>query len=163
MMSSVLLLNATYEPLGVVNLQRAVRLLFSGKVEVLHQSERRMRSEKLSFPLPSVLRMLYYIAHRRRGVPLTKRNVALRDDFKCGYCGVKCGADLTVDHIVPKSRGGSSSWDNLVSACTRCNSRKNDRTPDEARMPLLIEPRRPRYIPFVTIKRHTHAPEDWLK
>lgn len=160
-MTDVLVLNSSYEPLGVVTLRRAVRLLFAHKAEVLHDTGQHIHSEKIAFPLPSVLRLLYYITHRKKTVALTKKNVLLRDDYTCGYCGVKGGARMTVDHVVPKSRGGESSWKNLVASCETCNSRKRDRTPEEARMPLLRKPFQPSYIPWVVVRRNT-VPGEWI-
>ena len=161
-MNAVLLLNNTYEPLGIVSVQRAVRLLFSSKAEIVHATGRELHSEKLSFPLPSVLRLLYYVTHRRKSVPLTKKNVLLRDGYRCGYCNSRGGSEMTVDHVHPRSRGGLSGWANLVACCTPCNSRKRDRTPAEAGMPLLRKPHMPRYIPFAVIRRHT-LPDEWMK
>jgi 5-methylcytosine-specific restriction endonuclease McrA len=161
-MSDVLLLNFSYEPLAVVDLQRAVRLLFARKAEVVHASDREIRSAALTFPLPSVLRMLYYIRRTRKRVALTKKNVLLRDGYVCAYCGDRAGRDMTVDHVVPSSRGGSSTWENLVACCTTCNARKRDRTPDEARMPLKRRPREPNFIPWIVVRRHT-APDEWVK
>ena len=166
---SVLMLNFSYEPLGVVSLQRAVRLLFANKAEVVHDAGRLIRSarnrwtgEVAAFPLPSVVRLLYYVTHRRKTVALTKKNVLLRDDYKCAYCSNKGGSEMTVDHVQPSSRGGKSSWMNLVACCAQCNGRKRDRTPEEAAMALLRRPHVPRFIPFVVVKRHT-MPNEWWK
>jgi 5-methylcytosine-specific restriction endonuclease McrA len=161
-MSPVLLLNFTYEPLGVVDVARAVRLLFARKVEIVHAGAGEIRSVAAAFPLPSIVRLLYYVARRRKTVALTKKNVLLRDDYVCGYCGNRGGPSMTVDHVVPRSRGGRSAWENLVACCTDCNSRKRDRTPQEARMPLKRKPREPRFIPFIVVRRNT-APEEWTK
>lgn len=160
--SGVLVLNSSYEPLGIASITRAVRLIFAGKAEVVHENGR-ITSPTISIPLPSIIRMLYYIRRGRKRVPLTKRNVLLRDDFRCAYCE-KRGERLsmTVDHIVPRSRGGSSTWENLVASCSPCNSRKKDRLPAEAGMPLRIKPREPQHIPFITIQRHT-TPNEWAK
>ena len=160
-MTECLLLNFTYEPLGVVDVARAVRLLFARKVEVVHAAGD-VRSVAAAFPLPSVVRLLYYVARRRKTVALTKKNVLLRDGYACGYCGVTGGASMTVDHVVPRSRGGASAWDNLVACCAACNARKRDRTPEEARMPLRRRPRAPRFIPWIVVRRHT-APDEWVK
>jgi len=160
-MADVLLLNSTYEPLGVVDVARAVRLLFAKKVEVVH-SIGKIRSVAFAMPLPSIVRLLYYVARKRKKVALTKKNVLLRDQYACGYCGAQGGASMTVDHVVPKSRGGPSSWDNLVACCAECNARKRDRTPDEARMPLRRRPREPHFIPWLVVRRHT-APDEWTK
>jgi 5-methylcytosine-specific restriction endonuclease McrA len=161
-MSDILLLNFTYEPLGIVDLQRAVRLLFARKAEVVHAHGREVRSATFAFPMPSVVRMLYYIRRTRKRVALTKKNVLLRDGYVCAYCGDRGSRDMTVDHVVPSSRGGRSTWENLVACCATCNARKRDRTPDDARMPLRIRPREPRFIPWVVVRRHT-APDEWGK
>jgi 5-methylcytosine-specific restriction endonuclease McrA len=159
---SVLLLNFTYEPLGVLDVARAVRLLFARKVEVVHRGERVLRTTSVEFPLPSVVRLLYYVRRVRKRVALTKKNVLLRDDYVCAYCTSRGGGDMTVDHVVPRSRGGRSAWENLVACCSACNARKRDRTPQEARMPLRRPPREPRFIPWVVVRRNT-APDEWAK
>jgi 5-methylcytosine-specific restriction endonuclease McrA len=159
-MTDVLLLNFSYEPLGTVSVQRAVRMLFSRKAEILHDTGRVIRSEKMAFPLPSVVRLLYYVTHRRKSVALTKKNVLLRDDYRCAYCLAHCGGQMTVDHVVPKSRGGTSSWENLVACCAHCNGRKRDRTPEEAGMPLRRKPHVPKHIPWLVVRRNTQ-PAEW--
>ena len=161
-MGDVLVLNFTYEPLGVVDVARAVRLLFARKVEVVHRGERHVHTVSMAFPLPSVVRMLYYVRRARKRVALTKKNVLLRDDYTCAYCVTRGNREMTVDHVVPRSRGGRSVWENLVACCTACNARKRDRTPDEARMPLRRKPREPRFIPWVVVRRNT-APDEWVK
>ena len=162
-MNDVLLLNFTYEPLGVVELRRAVRLVFQRKAEVVRDDGRKLRSVSASFPLPSIVRLLYYVARKRKNVALTKKNVLLRDDYTCGYCAAKgSSATMTVDHVIPRSRGGRSTWDNLVGCCGTCNGRKRDRTPAEARMPLRIRLREPRFIPWVVVRRNT-MPDEWWK
>ena len=161
-MASVLVLNNTYEALNTTNIARAVRLVFAGKAEVLH-AKGMLRSEKREFPLPSIIRMLYFVARGRKRVPLTKKNVLLRDEYECGYCSAKGDrGTMTVDHVVPRSQGGRSTWDNLVAACAPCNGRKRDRTPAQARMPLRRKAHEPRFIPFIVVKRHT-ADDEWLK
>ena len=162
-MGEVLVLNSTYQPLNLSSVARAVRLVLAGKAEVVHDRGR-VSSPTISFPLPSIIRMLYYIKHRRKRVVLTKKNVLLRDDYKCGYCNDHIEArEATVDHIVPRALGGKATWENLVASCSLCNSRKRDRTPAQAKMPLLCKPpREPRFIPFVVIKKHTEDAE-WAK
>jgi 5-methylcytosine-specific restriction endonuclease McrA len=161
---NVLVLNLDNDPMNVTTFKRAVRLLFAGKAEVLHGFSGRIRSTSgLAFPLPSVIRMLYYVTRRPKRVALTKKNVLLRDEYRCGYCSqIGDRATMTVDHVVPKSAGGKGTWKNLVAACAFCNGRKKNRTPEQAGMPLLRKPREPRYIPFVVIKAHT-APDEWRK
>jgi 5-methylcytosine-specific restriction endonuclease McrA len=148
--------------LNVASIARAVRLVLAGKAEVVHDRGR-VSSPTVSFPLPSIIRMLYYIKHRRKKVPLTKKNVLLRDDYKCGYCNTRIEArEATVDHIVPRSAGGKGTWENLISSCSPCNGRKRDRTPQQAKMPLLWKVREPKYIPFCVVRRNTEDAE-WGK
>ena len=137
------LLNASYEPLGKLTMQKAVRLLSLGKA-VVHQADESGRKIG-EWAYPKVLRLTYYVRINYKsmyGVPqLTKRGILLRDNFKCAYCGK---AAKTLDHITPRSRGGANSWMNLVSSCFPCNNKKDDRTPEEAKMPLLfVTPRIP--------------------
>jgi len=169
MSAQCLLLNSTYEPLGVVGLQRAVRLLFSRKAEIVADAGRTIVSagnaitkEIVAFPLPSIIRLLYYVRNRRKSVALTKKNVLMRDDYRCAYCGKQGAGEMTVDHVVPKSRGGLSTWTNLVAACVTCNSRKRDRSLAECGMALRKKPFEPRVIPWIVIKRHT-MPWEWAK
>jgi len=159
-MSEVLVLNASFEVLNVTTIQRAIRLLFAGKAEVVHAHERAFASPTYAIRMPSIVRMLYYIKMPKKHVALTKHNILLRDNKTCQYCGVACDRGLTVDHVQPKSRGGASSWENLVAACGLCNSRKNNRTPKEANMPLLRQPKKPKYIPWIQVRRNT-LPDEW--
>lgn len=161
-MTDVLVLNATYEALNVCSLRRAVKLIFAGKAEVLHHHDLPLRAATFSMRMPSIIRMLYYIRRPRQQVALTKKNVLLRDDYTCQYCGEKSTGPMTVDHVVPRSAGGASAWENLVCACLTCNNRKNNRTPHDAAMTLLRKPRTPKYIPWIQIKRHT-LPGEWYK
>ena len=161
-MSGVLVLNFTYEALGIVDLKRAVGLLFAGKAEIVHAGTGELRSSTIAFRMPSIVRMLYFIKRRRPRVSLTKKNVLLRDDYTCAYCSAHGDRTMTVDHIVPRSKGGPSSWENLVASCGPCNSRKRDRTPAEAGMPLRKKPREPHHIPYVVIARNT-TDSEWIK
>jgi 5-methylcytosine-specific restriction endonuclease McrA len=140
----VLLLNASYEVLGIVSIPRAVRLVWKRSAEVVElDGERVLRSQHFVFPQPSVIRLIEYIDVRgRQGRSSTKRSrILARDRYRCQYCGVKGGPfELTVDHIVPRSRGGRTAAENLCAACLTCNQRKGNRTPEEARMPLLSNP-----------------------
>ncbi len=138
----VLVLNATMEPLCVVPARRAVVLVLSDKADVLHENGHRFRSERLALAAPSVVRLRRYVhvPYRRRAA-LSRRGVFIRDGHICQYCGVPAE---NVDHVVPRSRGGAHEWENVVAACRRCNSRKKDRTPAEARMTLLRTPFAPR-------------------
>lgn len=147
-MQSVLVLNATYEPLSVVSLKRAVVLLLKEKAEIVEAAEAMLRSERLSLPVPLVIRLVYYVRiPRRLTLPLTRRTVFARDQYVCQYCGVQLGrSELTIDHVIPRSQGGETTWENVVTACRRCNQRKGNRTPAQAGLRLRSRPRRPRYV-----------------
>ena len=162
--SSVLVLNATYEPLSVVSVRRAVVLLLKEKAELLEATEARLRAEQLSMPIPLVIRMVYYVRIPRNLVlPLSRRTLLARDQYTCQYCGDTPGrAELTMDHVVPRSRGGSTDWENVVIACRSCNQRKGNRTPREARMSLNRKPHRPRFVALALLSEATHR-EVWSK
>ena len=139
--SPALVLNASYEPLSVVSLQRAVVLVLSQKASVVEHGDGVLHSERLAFPVPSVVRLSHYVrVPYRRGVPLTRRGVFERDDHRCVYCG---GRPQTLDHVVPRSRGGEHVWTNVVTACQRCNHRKADRLLSELGWSLATPPRVP--------------------
>jgi 5-methylcytosine-specific restriction endonuclease McrA len=139
----VLLLNANYEPLNVCDTRRALRLLFGEKAEGLEYDHHEVRTPTRSFRAPSVMRLQYPIKRPRPRVKLSRREVFSRDGHACQYCG-KSTADLTLDHVVPRGRGGGHTWDNLVTACRSCNHRKGSKTLDEARMRLRHAPVEPR-------------------
>ncbi len=160
----VLVLNATYEPLNVVSVRRAVVLLLKEKAEVVEAAEAWVRSERLALQVPLVIRLVYYVRLPRRfTLPLSRRTVLARDQYTCQYCGAQPGkAHLTIDHVLPRSRGGETVWENVVTACGPCNRRKGNRTPQEARMPLRRRPRRPRYL-ALTLLEGASAPKEWHK
>lgn len=146
-MNGVLLLNATYEPLSVLSLRRAARLLLRERAEpVAAEPTVPLASPERTLAIPTVLRLKFYVNVPRRNPPAwTRRGVLARDGYRCAYCGKVCSArEATIDHVLPISRGGRSSWGNTVTACRDCNQRKADRTPHEAGMKLLIEPKLPR-------------------
>lgn len=138
-MSKVLVLNASYEPLNITTWRRAVVLLIKDKAE---QVEHNGRCIYAGFPLPTVIRLRHYVQIPYKEIPFTRRNILHRDSYSCQYC-TYTGDELTLDHIIPRSRGGGDSWENIVAACVRCNVRKGNRTPKEANMPLRHQPRRP--------------------
>lgn len=157
-MRSALVLNASFEPLSVVSSRRAVCLVLDEKAEVVEHDGTLLRSESLSLPNPLVIRLLYMVKvpyHRRTA--LSRRAVFARDDHRCQYCG---GVADSIDHIVPKSRGGLHVWENVAAACRRCNLDKRDRTPDEAGMTLSKSPHTPRELAWVTVAVGS-APEAW--
>jgi len=163
-MSHVLVLNATYEPLSVVPLRRAVLLLLREKAQIVEAAEAWLRSEQVTLPLPLVIRLVYYVRIPHHfALPVSRRTVLARDHYTCQYCGAQPGkANLTIDHITPRSRGGETRWENVVTACGTCNRRKGRRTPEEAGMPLGRAARRPRYL-ALTLLEGTGAPEAWNK
>ena len=164
-MEQTLLLNASYEPLKIVHWQKAITLLCQGKVEVIAEYDREVRSVSISFRLPSVIRLLRYIKMKRRFdyVPFSRANIYARDDHSCQYCGDSFPTnELTFDHVTPVAQGGRKDWENIVTCCVTCNRRKGGRTPEEAGMHLRRMPRRPESMPAlrITIRLHT-APESW--
>src|SRR4030043_613466 len=149
--SPVLVLNQNYEALNMCRVRRAVILLFRGKAEVLENGRGNLHSMDGVFDIPSVIRLGYFIKRPRQQRKLTKLEVFNRDQYICQYCGRE-DKELTLDHVVPRRRGGQHSWDNVVSACIPCTRHKGGRTPDDARMRLLHQPHPPRnngfYIPY---------------
>jgi len=145
-MERALLLNSTYEPLGVVDWKKAVRLSCLEKVEVLEYYPIVLRSAREDFFSPSVIRLLERVRRSRPRLKFSRVNIHRRDRYKCQYCGIFCPASgVTVDHVVPQSRGGESSWENLVTCCPKCNNKKDNRTPQEAGMSLLKIPCKPQW------------------
>jgi 5-methylcytosine-specific restriction endonuclease McrA len=150
----VLVLNASYEPLNVCSVRRAVVLILKEKAEMLEQGERALHSENITFPHPVVIRLITYVrvprdrAKRR----ITRRAVFARDSWTCQYCGTT--SHLTVDHVIPRSRGGPSDWENIVTSCAPCNRRKGNRTPVETG----VHPRRKPRVPGPTIFIKVAAP-----
>ncbi|HSG78853.1 MAG TPA: HNH endonuclease [Acidimicrobiia bacterium] len=141
-MVQALVLNATYEPLSVVPAKRAVVLLVREKAELVESRDRHWSSEKMRIPVPSVIRLRTYVkVPFRRRVPLNRRAVFARDESTCQYCGRTAE---NIDHVLPRSRGGTHTWENVAAACRPCNTRKGDRTPEEAGMKLARAPRAPR-------------------
>ncbi|HZD65682.1 MAG TPA: HNH endonuclease [Acidimicrobiales bacterium] len=141
-MSRALVLNASYEALCVVPSRRALTLVLADKAESLHTTEARFRSERMSFAEPSVVRLTYYVrVPYRTRVALNRRAVFARDGHRCQYCGA---AAESIDHVIPRSRGGTHTWDNVVAACRPCNTRKEDQLLSEAGLTLRRAPVQPR-------------------
>jgi len=139
----VLVLNQNYEPLNVCDIRRAFNLLGSEKAELLERNHQVIHTPTLAIPAPSVIRLVYLVRRPRPRVKLSRREVFARDAHICQYCGT-ASRDLTIDHVVPKHRGGRHEWENLVTACRACNHRKGSKTLAEARMTLRREPKAPR-------------------
>ena len=150
--SRVLVLNASYEPINVCNIRRATVLVLKERAEVLERGEGALHSERLVFQRPCVIRLIRYVrvprdVHRRK---ITRKAVLARDAWTCQYCGSQSGG-LTVDHVIPRSRGGESVWENIVASCAPCNRKKADLTPREARMHPRSRPRPPGPTVFIRL------------
>ena len=164
-MEQTLLLNASDEPLKVVNWQKAITLWCQGKVEVIAVHDREIRAVSVSFKLPSVIRLLRFVKIKRRFdyVPFSRQNIYARDNHTCQYCSEAVpSSELTFDHVVPVAHGGRKDWENIVTCCVSCNRKKGGQTPAEAGMRLLRQPRRPDSAPSIRITIGLkNAPESW--
>ena len=157
----MLVLNATYEPINVCTVRRAVVLLLKEKAELIERGRWELHSESSTLARPVVIRLVSYVnvprdAHRRK---ITRRAVFARDSWTCQYCGSR--SNLTVDHVIPRSKGGTSSWENIVASCAPCNRRKGDRLPRQAGMHPRRAPRTPRAEIFIHVASPT-IPTAWL-
>ncbi|MGC8603819.1 MAG: HNH endonuclease [Desulfomonilaceae bacterium] len=152
-MEAVIVLNAGYEFMGLISWRRAMTLLFSGKVEVLKESDRVVRTVSKSFRIPAVIRLLKFIRQiYRREVPFSRKNILIRDAYTCQYCGYNfLPNELTVDHIIPKVQGGENKWTNVVACCRVCNVKKGGRTPRQAGMSLVRQPFKPTIMEFLNV------------
>ncbi|OGU32757.1 MAG: HNH endonuclease [Ignavibacteria bacterium GWA2_35_9] len=147
--AKVLILNQSYEPLTVCNIKKAMVLMYLGKAELVLDDKRKMlRTVNQAFPWPSIIRLSFFVSVPYKKVVLTRKNILRRDNYKCAYCG-RSDLPLTIDHILPKAKGGTDSWENLICACTLCNNKKGDRTPVQARMEMLYRPFKPSHIMFI--------------
>ena len=142
--AQTLLLNQGFEPIKVISWQRAITLLFLGKVEVLEEYGRDIKSVNIIIKVPAVVRLLRAFRRHARPVKFSRVNIYARDNYKCQYCAKKASiSELTYDHVVPRSRGGEHTWDNVVASCRACNARKEDRLPQECGLSLRRHPRAP--------------------
>lgn len=145
---NILVLNADYRPLNVTTFQRGFNLVWKGKAEVVeYDKESPIVSTVGTYKRPLIIRLIRYVYIPFKKVPLTRHNIFRRDGHMCGYC--TSTRDLTLDHILPKSRGGGNTWNNLVTCCKKCNNTKDNRTPEEAGMKLLVEVGRPSMLQFI--------------
>jgi 5-methylcytosine-specific restriction endonuclease McrA len=155
-------LNATYEPINVCTVRRAVVLLLKEKAELIEHAEYELHSASSTMSRPMVIRLVSYVrvprdTHRRK---ITRRAVFARDNWTCQYCGAR--SNLTVDHVIPRSKGGSSTWDNIVASCAPCNRRKGSELPRQAGMELAQQPRVPNPNVFIHVASPT-IPKAWLQ
>ncbi len=159
----VLVLNQNYEALNICRVRRAIVLLYRGKAEMLENGSGFIQSASHTFPLPSVIRLAYLIKRPRPQPKLNRAEVFHRDRYTCQYCG-KETRQLTLDHVIPRYRGGEHTWQNVVSACIPCNCRKAGRTPNEAGMRLIRQPSPPHgNVSFLTAYRHLQIGSEWRK
>lgn len=149
MESKVLLLNADFTALGICSVSKAFLLVYLNKAELVSaDTQNPLRSVSRSYPRPTVIRLLRYVNYSLpRSIALTSHNVFRRDGYKCQYCGSK--QNLTIDHVVPRAQGGQHNWKNVTTACLKCNSIKGSRTPDQANMPLKMQPFKPNFVMFL--------------
>ena len=158
----VLVLNQNFEPLNVCQVRRAMVLLFRGKAEVIENGRGFLHSMQGCFDIPSVIRLIHFIRRPHRVRRMTKLEVLNRDKFTCQYCGIY-SRELTIDHVIPRKRGGAHTWENVVSACMPCNRKKAGRRPREAGMPLLHEPNPPSDNGFYVPLHYPNVYNEWQK
>jgi 5-methylcytosine-specific restriction endonuclease McrA len=158
----VLVLNASYEPLNVTSVRRAHVLVFKGKAEVLEELDHQLHSASDTYPWPHVIRLVTYVnVPRAVQRKISRRALFARDGWKCVYCGQN-GGRLTLDHVIPRSRGGESVWENVVTSCAPCNLRKGDRLPHEVSMELRRQPRPPQPVLFIRLAA-PKIPSGWMQ
>jgi 5-methylcytosine-specific restriction endonuclease McrA len=157
-MRSALVLNATYEPLSVVSARRAICLVLLDKADVVEHDGTEIHSERISMASPLVIRLRYVVkVSYHRHTTMSRRAVFARDNHRCAYCGLTADS---IDHVLPRSRGGKNVWENVVAACRKCNLSKRDRTPEEAGMRLSNIPRAPREQSWIVFAV-PRVPEEW--
>jgi len=161
MTARTLVLDMGYQPINAVPFTRALTYIAKGKVDVLENYECSIHPD---WQMPAVVRLTHWINPGRQRVKFSRQNVLARDRWKCQYCGERCKThELTFDHVIPKSRGGKTEWENIVMACQACNAVKADRTPREAGMRLRKQPYRPHWLPTFNMTLHQilHVPLEW--
>lgn len=159
MKDKVLILNQDFSAIAICSVQRAFLLVYLDKAEMISKAEDHfLHTVSTVYPVPSVIRLQRYVRVPYYGIALSRHNVMRRDNYSCQYCGA--AKNLTLDHLLPRSRGGETAWQNLVTACSRCNSRKGDRTPEEAGLKLKNQPKRPSLLNFLQLHLTT-TNQDW--
>jgi 5-methylcytosine-specific restriction endonuclease McrA len=159
----VLVLDQGYQPHRIVSWQRAITMVFRQVAEIVESYDEDVRAVTFVMKMPAVIRLLKRIA-RRRAVRFSRMNVLLRDNFKCQYCGDKLPTrQLNYDHVIPRSQGGKTNWENIVTSCFDCNHKKASRTPEQARMHLLKRPERPQHLPLMAfhVEEGDTLPDAW--
>ena len=140
-MDKVLVLNSDYTPLNVTDIRRGFILVIKGKAEVVKEDTKKIVTTIGEFVRPLIIRLLNYVGFRHGAIKVNRRRILKRDGYECGYCGSK--RNLTIDHIIPRSKGGTNTWKNMVTCCNRCNNEKDNKTPEQAGMKLRVTPYEP--------------------
>ena len=148
LLKKVLLLNSSYEPLSIINSKKALIMLITQKVDYIEKSDYFVHSENLMFVIPRIVKLKSYIYIKHRRISLTRKNIFKRDKNKCQYCG-KTDIVLTIDHVIPKNKGGGDTWENLVSACKTCNLNKGNTLLKDTAMSLIKIPKKPNYLIYM--------------
>ncbi len=160
MNSSVLVLNANFEPINICNVRRAIGLVLTDKASLVLNGRGEIKTVSRVYPLPSIIRLEKMVPHPRPHIKLTRREVFHRDNYTCQYCGRRT-TDLTIDHVIPRHLGGKHTWTNVVAACPHCNHRKGGRTAEEAAMHLLHLPKEPPGSAYYIFGRHLVENGEW--
>lgn len=162
-MQRVLVLDSLYQPSRIVSWERAICMLYDERAEIVEATDEVIRSPSVAMHMPSIIRMVRKARGKKVSIKFSRANVLLRDGHQCQYCGGDFEPhELNYDHVIPRSRGGRTEWDNIVAACYPCNSKKGNRTPDEAKMKLLRQPKKPVWLPVVPKKFDLRSvPEAW--
>ena len=153
MTHETLVLNSDYEPLNVCNVRRAIVMVYLGKADILHADDHNLATTDGSFAMPSVVKLRGHIRRPMPELKLSRRTVFARDNNLCQYCGATA-RDMTIDHVVPKHAGGPATWENLVCCCRKCNMKKSDKLAHQVGMKLMRTPRRPRYVPYISLTKY---------
>ena len=160
--SDVLVLNSNFLPLNVTKVRRSMMLIINGKAELIEHKDENIHTSNDSFAMPSIIRLFTYIKPFNRTIKMTRSELFTRDQQRCQYCGLVT-KDLTLDHVLPRSRGGLYIWENIVSACIKCNHKKAGRTPKEASMRLLTKPASPPHDPYYPFYRFLDNNKEWIQ
>ncbi|HUU53359.1 MAG TPA: HNH endonuclease [Armatimonadota bacterium] len=154
--NGVLVLNDNYQPLNVTNARRAIGLLCVGKAHVVEADSKVFRSERIAIELPTVVRLNHHVRRPTPVLRVSRKSIFARDHYTCQYCGAH-SVPLTIDHVVPRERGGGDDWTNLLCCCTKCNNKKGNRMPEEAGMRMRRLPFRPKYLPYISYTKFLAA------
>jgi len=153
---SVLILNNNYQPLNVTNVRRALGLLCVGKAHTVERDSMAFHSEHLIVEVPTVVRLNHYVRRPMPVLRVSRKSIFARDHHTCQYCGAR-GTALTIDHVIPRERGGKTTWNNLVCCCTKCNNKKGSHTLEQVGMRLRRQPYRPKFIPYISYTKFLAA------